>query len=184
MKKPMLNLLTTIACVFAVTTAWASDNWPEIEFVKDGEVIERRVMNNEEYQAYSRLHELEQAMEKLEVPLSQLEQQIDDHSQEIEDSIAHVAIRTLSNGEDEIEYAREPNHQEFEALVNIKQLVAQMQPAIDEITLLADDLTEVAHQFELALMRDYQQGQVDVVRVIDGEQSHQMHFNHLDDKAL
>ena len=86
MLKPMIA--TTLLFISLVVVA--SEPLPTIEFIKNGKVIESRVMSQSEYQAYSDLQQMDVEIEVLTAPIEALEERIEAKAELIEAQVERV----------------------------------------------------------------------------------------------
>ena len=165
----MLRNITVYALLaLSMMTAWADEAYPVIEFIKDGQVIESREMTREEYSSFMSIKTLESKLERLEGPLEQMEQTIEKDVKAIEEEVAQIE-KTLSG-------------MTFESLSDLSQLsvlgdiefekidtmVENMQPLLDEITAMSEEIGSTANHFKSTLMRDYSEDEIDQIKIKDG----------------
>ena len=161
------NIAVYTLLALSMMTAWADEAYPVIEFIKDGQVIESREMTREEYRSFMSLKTLETKIERLEGPLEEMEQTIELDVQAIEEEVAKIE-RTLSG-------------MTFESLSDLSQLhvlgdikfdkidtmMENMQPLLDEVTAMSEEIGSTANNFKSSLLSDYSEDEIDQIRIKD-----------------
>ena len=162
----MLRNITVYALLtVSMMTAWADEVFPIVEFIKDGKVIESREMNHEEYRSFMNLQALGSKLQRLESPLERMEQTIDKDVKAIAKEAARID-ETLSD-------------MKFESLADLSQLhvlgdiefdkinnmMEHMQPLLDEITAMSEEIGSTTNNFRSTLMNSYSDDQVDEIKI-------------------
>lgn len=147
-----------------ISSVFAADPYPKVEFIKDGDVVEVREMTLAEVEAYEQIQQLEQELEAIEGPLEQFEDQIDRQTDLIEEQVEQLIEAAVDRGDfsdlsaiGEMEFSR------------LNETIEQMQPALNQITEMADRISESAQRFQELILIDYSEGEIDRVRIINDE---------------
>ena len=164
------NIVVTIFLSLAMMTALADNVYPTLEYIKDGEVIETRAMSTDEYNAYMNLKALEKKLEKLEVPLEEFQKNIDVEAKLIEAEARAIVDETMSilastrslSDLSRLSVLGDMQLEELEAMLE------KMEPMLDEITDMADEISETALEFKTELMKNFDESDIDQIRIIDG----------------
>ncbi len=156
------NILVYGLLGLSMITVLAGEKYPDIEFIKDGEVIESREMTKDEYTAYMNLKSLEV---RLEQPLAQMEQaievdvkSIEREVERIEKAVTNMRIDSLAD----LAQLSALGDIEFEKFDDI---VVAVQPVVDQVTAMADELGVTATAFKSSLMSDYDEDEIDEIKI-------------------
>lgn len=179
-KKALATATAALVCIFAVNATDLSERErPQVEFVKDGMVIEKREMTYDEFEAYHQIHKLEKKIDKMESPLEAIEEQIEAQAERVEEAIEVIVENALYSRGD-VEHAREIAHHKSDAVIEIKSLVSQMQPAMAQLKGVVNEIKVAAKTFTTTVMQNYNDEQVDYIRVIDQNGRHKIRINDMD----
>lgn len=176
LKKVLVTAAVALTCVFTVNASNYYDTRPQIEFIQDGRSIEKRDMTDEELDAYHKIHEMEKQMDQFESPLESLEKQIEAKTEGMEEEIERM-VENFEAGSSTIEQVRELAHQKASAAMDIKELVEQMKPFINDLKHKAKDIKKAAFEFKDTVTRNYGEGEIDSIRIIDDNGTHRIHIN-------
>lgn len=164
------NIIVYALLALSMMTALADEAYPVIDFIKDGEVLESREMTPEEYSAFIQLKTLEQKLDKLEGPLEQMEQTIEVdvkaielEVEQIEKSLAGMKFESLSDLS-QLHVLGDIN------IDKIDSMVENMQPLIDEITAMSEEIGTTAGHFKTTLMNNYSEDDIDQIIINDGKE--------------
>lgn len=164
------NVIVYILLGLSMATIIADERMPVLEFVKDGKVIETREMTSKEYKAYKSLKTLEAKLEKLEGPLKDFGENIEVEAELIEAEVQAVIDETIdvlstSRSLSDLSRLSVLGDMKFE---EIDSMLEEMQPLIDAATDMAEDISETANTFKDSIMKDYQDDEIDQIRILDG----------------
>ena len=159
-------LLSVIVVMFGGYTNVALADEPydttaTIEFIKDGEVIDSRPLSAEELEQYQKIEALEVEIHQLEEPLHAFEVLMEQKAQKIEQAVESVIAQAFSSVQrDELLASKDREFQDLELLME------ELEPKLDNIKAKAEQIAQVAEQFEALIFTDYNEGEIDKVRII------------------
>ena len=165
------NIVVTIFLSLAMMTALADNVYPMLEYIKDGEVVETRQMTTEEYKAYMHLKTLETKLKKLEQPLADFQENIDIEAELIEAearALVDETIAILASSQSLSDLSRLSVLGDMK-LEELEAMLEDMQPMLEEITNMADEISDKALNFKNVLTKNFDENEIDQIRILDGE---------------
>ena len=159
-------LFSAAALMFAGYLSVASADEPcdatTIEFIKDGRVIDSRPLTIEEMEQYQKLEAFDMEIEALEQPLEELEALMEHKGEKIEAAVESMMQRGFSPSQ-----RAALDEQRDKTFAELKLLMDQFRPELDKIEIKADEIKEAAEQFEALIFSQYNQEEVDRIRILD-----------------
>lgn len=184
MLKPIIATSLLLVSLFVV----ASEPLPTIEFIKNGKVIESRMMSQSEYQAYTDLQQMDMEIEVLTAPIEAIEEQIEAKAELIEAEVERVietyvpqvieqAVSTTIHGIDSLQSLDNIDIDTSIDMSEISVLIAQIQPQLEQIQVIAEQVSSSANDFKDLILMDYQEGEIDRVRIVDEDDTDNIHWH-------
>ena len=160
----MLKPIIASTLLLITLGAVALDDLPTLEFIQHGQVVESRLMSDAEYQAYVKLQSLDQQIEQLEQPIEQFEDKIEATAERIEEQVESMIEQSLERGiGGNLQFSKQIDMSE------LHHLMAEIEPQIAQIKAMSEDIQLAADDFQQLILSDYRQGEIDRVRIIDGD---------------
>lgn len=178
----MLKPIIATSLLFISQFVSASEPLPTVEFIQDGEVIESRLMSAAEYQAYTDIQQMDVQIEALTAPIEAVEERIEAKADLIEEQVeAHVekvVEQTLSQfGSNRQSANVDVSMAPTIDMSEINDLLAQIQPQLEQIEAMAEQISGKANDFKALILSDYQEDEIDRVRIIGEDDSDNIHFH-------
>ena len=164
------NLIVYTLLSLSMATILADEAKPLLEFIKDGEVIESRVMTQEEYAAYVQLKTIEQKINKLQLPLDEFQEQLDFETKLLDEEVKEIEEQIKALKFDSFDDLSQLSAMAEFDMSKVQSMLDEMQPMLDEITEMSSDIGTSTTNFKDIIMKNYKDSEIDQIKIIDGKE--------------
>ncbi|MFT4925349.1 MAG: hypothetical protein ACI8WB_001441 [Phenylobacterium sp.] len=169
------TLAIALSYTSTVTASGLDKQQPMIQLFKDDQIIQSRMMTEEELAAYQQLDQIEDQMENFEGPMEDLEEQLEAKVEALEDVLENARENGFG-GRINREHQDDLAGQTHSLGAQITALTTAMQPSFDKMHTLGRQIEVAANDFKDLIDASAEGVDYDMMQVVDSNGKASFHF--------